>query len=732
MKPYILPFLIAVVMLFGQGFADLFLPNLMSDIVNTGIQNGGIEHSSPDAISKDGMKLLKLFMDPTDKKTVDKNYHLTNKNSEDYDLQKEKYPVLESDDQGIYIINDTVNRDMLDEIFAHASMGLFYLVSDISENPVINEGQTKKTDPPEDITLLYNYSSSPGFQRAAEKYTEKAKDSDLLTAESVAKSLMRLFYRELKADTDKIQMNYIFRVGINMIIVTLLGVIASVICSYIAARISSGIAKNLRRDVFAAVESFGNEEFDKFSSASLITRTTNDVTQIQNIVNMGIRMICYAPIMGIGGIILAASTTVSLSGVIIGATIALFLVMGIIMLIALPKFRIIQKLIDRLNLVTRESLSGILVIRAFGTEKHEEDRFDKANTDLTKTNLFVNRVMTFLMPIMTLILNLVSILIVWFGAGLIDSGNIQIGDMMAFIQYALMIILSFLIIGAMFIIIPRASVSAKRIYEVLKCTPSVRDPETPIELSECVCGEIEFKNVSFRYSNADADVLSDISFVAKPGQTTAFIGSTGSGKSTLISLIPRFYDTTGGTVTFDGTDIKNLRLHDLREQIGMVPQKGILFSGDIDSNLRYGRTDADKDEVIAASKTAQADSFIKALPDGYSSPIAQGGTNVSGGQRQRLAIARALVKKASVYIFDDSFSALDMKTDAALRKALKKYTYDSTVIIVAQRVSTIMHADQIIVLEQGRIVGKGTHNELLKTCGTYREIAVSQDSANEI
>lgn len=749
MKPYIFACILSVILLFGQGIADLNLPNLMSDIVNVGIQSSGIEHSSPDAASGKAVNTLLHFTDKKEKETVLSNYTLINSSSSDYQKYKEKYSYLEKNpSESIYVLNDSltdgVSRENLDDIFGRAGLAFAFALKDISEQTGMNNNSdTSSMDLSSfdvsdiDLSQIYQMTESPMFsvilpQSKIDECINNAKNTDTMIVNQVGTVFTKIMYNEIGINVSHIQSEYIFRVGMLMVAITFLGAVASILVSLIAAKIGAGVAKKLRSDLFAKVESFSNNEFDKFSTASLITRTTNDITQVQMLITMGLRMVCYAPIIGIGGVILAATTTTSMSWIIVVAIATLLAVMLIVFKIAMPKFKIIQKMIDRLNLVTRESLSGIMVIRAFGTEKHEEERFDKANKDLTAVNLFVNRVMTFLMPIMMLVMNGVSLLIVWVGAHQIEQAAIQIGDMMAFIQYAMMIIMAFLMIAMMFIIIPRASVSAGRIADVLECEISIKDSDNPQKLPENAKGEIVFDHVSFKYHNAESDVLSDISFTAKPGQTTAFIGSTGSGKSTLINLIPRFYDVTGGKITFDGVDVRDVRQHDLREKIGFVPQKGILFSGDIASNLRYGKRDASDDDIKQAAMIAQSEEFIESKPEKYKSPISQGGTNVSGGQKQRLAIARALVKKAPVYIFDDSFSALDFKTDAALRKALKKYTGNSTVLIVAQRISTIMHAEQIIVLDEGKIVGRGTHNELLKTCETYKEIAVSQNSAAEV
>ena len=728
LKPYILLILLCFALLFGQGMADLFLPELMSDIVNTGIQRGGIEHSSPEAISPQGFETAVRFMNEDDAKLVRDSYKLVSTGDERYKRLASSYTGLGNE---VYVLDDGADRKKTDEAFSRSGFTIMLTAADISSS-VGSGDKTSSFDSGEtDIKALYTFTSLPFFVEASKKHIADSAGADSTMYESIGAAMAKLYMKELGADLSSVQTGYILIVGLKMILVTLAGVTASIILSFFASKISSGVARKLRSDIFKKVESFSNAEFDRFSTASLITRTTNDITQIQNIINMGIRLICYAPILGIGGAILAASTTTSMSWIIISAIGLLLAIMLVVFFVAMPKFRQLQRLIDRLNLVTRESLNGISVIRAFGTEEHEIKRFDKANTDLMNVNLFVNRVMTFLMPAMMLIMNGVSMLVVWVGAHQIEKAEIQVGDMMAFIQYSMMIILSFLMIAVMFIIIPRASVSGGRIADVLECEISVKDPEEPVKLQD-IKGEIVFDKVCFRYNNAEKDVLSDISFTASPGKTTAIIGTTGSGKTTLLNLIPRFYDVTQGSVKIDGVDVRNMTQHDLREAIGLVPQKGTLFSGDISSNLRYGRRDAGDDEIEKAAQVAQAEEFIVSKPDGYKAPIAQGGTNVSGGQKQRLAIARALVKKAPVYLFDDSFSALDFKTDAALRKALKKYTGDSTVIIVAQRISTIMHSDNILVLDGGRIVGMGTHNELLKECEQYREIAVSQNSAQEV
>ena len=727
LKPYWLFLILALVFLLGQGISELYLPEMMSDIVNNGIQRSGIRHSAPEAISSQGLEFVELFLSKDDAAAVSAAF----RQAETAEMSELKNKYTAASPEQLFIMKDNADREKLDELFNRSSYAMILTLSSMIPEEQKNNGIAVNSDEA-DISKLYLVKKMPGLKAMAQPYIAQAANADPTVTSGTGAAMAKLYLQELGVNTNEMRNDYIFRIGFNMIVLTLLGAAASIIVSLFASFISAGAARKLRSDVFRKVESFSNTEFDRFTSSSLITRTTNDITQLQNIVNMGIRMICYAPILGIGGAVLAARTTTSMGWIIISAIVLLLAVMLIVFVIAMPKFRIIQKLIDRLNLVARESLNGVLVIRAFSAEKYEEQRFDKANTELTSVNLFVNRVMTFLLPVMMFVMNGVSMLVVWIGAHQIEQSQMQVGDMMAFIQYSMMIILSFLMIAVIFIIIPRASVSGARIAEVLECSQSINDPSDPMDPAKPARGDICFDNVSFRYDGADSDVLSNISFTAGHGETVAFIGTTGSGKTTLLNLIPRFYDVTEGKITIDGVDIRRLRQHDLRKMIGYVPQKSTLFSGDIASNLRYGSPDADDELIERAAKTAQALEFIDEKPERFGSRIAQGGTNVSGGQKQRLSIARALARRARIYLFDDSFSALDFRTDAALRKGLREFTGDSTVLIVAQRVSSIMNADRILVLDNGRIVGQGTHNELLKSCDTYREIAVSQNSAMEI
>ena len=719
--------LVAIVaILIVQAYCDLSLPAYTSDIVNVGIQQGGVEDHIPDAISAEDMETLLLFTSEKDGKTVLSAYE---KDDKTYEEQA-------------YVLKDTVKEDTdrtekLSGILAAPMMMAAGFESGSDMTADIEE-QLKAQLPPEmiseDMTVLDILKMMPQEQKQAfvseiEKKTEELPDT---ITEQAAVNYVKEAYADLGIDMDELQFRYLFSTGAKMIGLAFLGMAASVLVGFLASRVGAAAGRDLRGRVFKKVVGYSSNEFDHFSTASLITRSTNDIQQVQFIIVMLLRIVLYAPILAIGGIVQVFQTNVSMSWIIGLAVVLIALVVLVLFAVAMPKFKSLQKLVDKVNLVMREILTGLPVIRAFSTEKHEEKRFDKANMDLMKTNLFVNRAMTFMMPIMMLIMNGISVLIMWSGAKGINDGQMQVGDMMAFIQYTMQIIMGFLMICMLSVMLPRAAVAADRVDEVLSSRTVIHDPKTPKKFEEKQKGVLTFDHVSFKYPGADENVLEDITFTAKPGETTAIIGSTGSGKSTLVNLIPRFYDVTDGSIRLDGTDIREVTQHDLRDKLGYVPQKGLLFSGDIASNIMFGNPEGGGQEMKEAAQIAQATEFIEAKPNKYESPISQGGSNVSGGQKQRLSIARAIAKRPEVFIFDDSFSALDFKTDVALRKALKKRTKESTVLIVAQRISTILNAEQIIVLDDGKIAGIGTHKELLRNCEVYKQIAASQLSEKEL
>lgn len=729
LKPYLGLLLVGVALLFGQAMLELTLPNYMSDIVNVGLQQGGITQAAPEVIDSDAMAMMQMFMSEEDKALVNAAYEPLSER-EDAAALKKTYP--NTGDEDLALAADPENG--VNEAFNRAAYALVSMMEELApaDSATQSEKQASGTLDAEAMVQLTAMLQSGALNEQLNEAIATAAVTPESMLDQTGVVLTKSFYTQLGADTDAIQTSYILKVGLRMAGLAILLTVCAISAGFCMARLGAGVGRDLRRGVFCKVSYFNNNEMDQFSGASLITRSTNDITQVQNFLSIGLRMMCFAPIMGIGGLIMGLSKCLNLAWVL---ALALIVMLGLILTlfaVAMPRFKKMQTLIDRLNLVSREELSGLMVVRAFSNQPFMQNRFEKANKDLNGNTLFVNRAMVTMMPFMMLVMNGLSLLIVWFGGKQIAASNLQVGDMMAFIQYAMQVIMSFLFISMMFIMVPRASVSAERINEVLTCESTVADPAQPTEMNHPVKGVVEFKDVSFRYEGADANVLEHVSFTARPGETVAFIGATGSGKSTLVNLIPRFYDATEGSITVDGVDVRHLRQKDLRDAIGYVPQKGLLFSGTVATNLRYGRADASDELLKESADIAQATEFIQTLENGMDTAISQGGTNVSGGQRQRLSIARALVKQAPIYIFDDTFSALDFKTDAKLRAALKGYTEKSTVFIVAQRVSTIMHADQILVLDEGRVVGKGTHEELLKNCETYREIAESQLSKEEL
>ncbi len=710
LKPYAVTIAAIFAVLMMQAYCDLSLPSYTSDIVNVGIQQGGIDDKVPMVLSEEDLRKLTIFMSQEEAAQVKDSYTLQTEDTE-YDY-----------DGAVYELKSQIQQDEeeLDELADIMQLPMFINVSAASDDEMAQKME------------MFGIMPEEQKNTALDQVKEQMKDvPDMVLTQSVP-VYIKSVYQELGVNTDKIQIQYILHTGLKMLGLALLGMVASITVGFLAARVAASTGRDLRSRVFTKVIGFSNTEFDKFSTASLITRSTNDIQQIQTLTVMLLRIVLYAPVQAIGGIIKVFHTNVDMIWIIALGVALVFMIVIVLFIVAMPRFKRLQTLVDRLNLVMREILTGLPVIRAFSKERHEEERFDKANRDLMKTNLFVNRAMTFMMPLMMLVMNGITVLIVWCGAAGIDKGQMQVGDMMAFIQYTMQIIMSFLMICMISIMLPRAAVAAERVDEILTSETVIDDPEEPKHLPENSKGEVEFEHVSFRYPGAEHDVLHDLNFVAKPGQTTAIIGSTGCGKSTLINLIPRFYDVTEGHIRVDGMDVREMTQHDLRDKIGYVPQKGVLFSGTIASNILYGNPDGTEAEMKEAASIAQATEFIDEKPKKYESTIAQGGTNVSGGQKQRLSIARAIAKKPEIFIFDDSFSALDYKTDVVLRTALKEKTQDSTVIIVAQRISTILHAEQIIVLDEGKIAGIGTHNELLRSCEAYYQIASSQLSQEEL
>ena len=728
LKPYAAAVAAIICILVVQAYCDLSLPTYTSDIVNVGIQQGGIDEALPDTISKKDLNHLLLLV-PSDRQKIVKNAYTESVEKYDYNgTVMELKASVKEDKKKVDRLSEILGKPML--MAAGFDSG-----SDMTKK-IEEQMRTQMSGIPNvdkmDIYDMLEFMGAEG-RNALIGQMDQQMDSmqDSIIAQAAA-GYIKDAYTHIGIDTDQIETTYILHTGAKMLALAFLGMAASILVGLLASRVGAGVGRRLRENVFRKVVGFSNAEFDKFSTASLITRSTNDIQQIQLLLVMILRMVLYAPIMAIGGIWKVFHTNVGMSWIIGLAVAVIIVIVGFLFLVVMPKFKLIQNQVDKLNLVSREILTGLSVIRAFGTQKYEEERFDDANKALTKTNLFVNRAMTFMMPLMMFVMNSIAVLIVWVGGHSINDGAMQVGDMMAFIQYTMQIIMAFLMICMISVMLPRAAVSAGRVDEVLTSETMIHDPKNPSHIPEEGKGKIVFDHVSFRYPGAEEDVLHDISFTAEPGKTTAFIGSTGCGKSTLVNLIPRFYDVTDGKITIDGKDIRNVSQHELREKLGYVPQKAVLFSGDIASNILYGNPDGSEADMTEAARIAQATEFIEQKKKKYKSTISQGGSNVSGGQKQRLSIARAIAKHPDVYILDDSFSALDYKTDATLRAKLKEKTSESTVMIVAQRISTILHADQIIVLDDGQIVGKGTHKELLKNCEAYYQIASSQLSEKEL
>ena len=747
MKHSVLSIVCILLLLFIQAMSDLSLPDYTSDIVNVGIQQGGVSDTAPQVIRKSQFDRLLLFMNEEQQTEAEQAYRLVDRESlsdEEYRDLVKTYPALA--DEALYLreVNGGEELEQLNDLFAKPIVAVSALTGTGEQAEAIRTqiaGALTAGQPEAVLTLteeqlfsLLAAMPQEARDEMADQFSDQFTDLPETMISQSAVLYVRQEYAAVGMDTEWIQTRYILISGAKMLLVALVSMVAAMLVTLLASRVAASLGRDLRRQVFGKVVSFSQAEFDRFSTSTLITRSTNDIQQIQMMMVMLLRIVFYAPIMGVGGVLKVVQTNSSMTWIIAVAVLAVLAVVTVLFFTAMPRFKIMQKLVDRVNLVTREILSGLPVIRAFSTEKHEEERFDKANRDLTRTNLFVNRIMSGMMPLMMLIMNGITILIMWNGAHGIDTGEMQVGNMMAFIQYTMQIVMAFLMISMVSVMLPRASVAAGRIREVLDTPVSVEDPEpsSTEAFHEDMKGVVEFRHVSFRYPGSDGDALTDISFTARPGETTAFIGSTGSGKSTLLNLIPRFYDVTEGEILVDGVDVRKVPQHELRDRIGYVPQKGVLFSGTIESNIKYGCPEAPAQVMEEAARIAQADGFIGEKSEGYQSPIAQGGDNVSGGQKQRLSIARAVAKQPEIYLFDDSFSALDFKTDAALRAALKSETAGSTVLIVAQRISTILHAEQILVLDEGRVVGRGTHSELMETCQEYRQIATSQLSKEEL
>lgn len=715
LKSSIFSVLAVILLLFVQAYLDLTLPDYTSKIVNVGVQQGGIENAAISEIGEDTLNTLVLLMDKSDAKYIMNHY--------------EKTDTYKGED--IYELKEDSNVDKISSIMAKPMMILSYASQEANSS---SDSDTVSFDLPEGVSLSQALSmmGDAECEKMLQQIDKKIKDIPDTIVDQAAVSYVKAEYQRIGVDTDHIQTMYILKVGLIMLGIAFSAMAVGILIVFIGSRMAARLARTLRHKVFTKVVGFSKNEIKTYGQSSLITRTTNDVQQVQMVVVFLLRVVFYAPIIGIGGVIKAMNTNADMTYIIGVAVVAILSVVVTLFAIAMPKFNRVQKLIDKLNLVTREILSGLPVIRAFSNEHHEEERFEEANKRLTKVNLFINRAMSFMMPVMMLVMNFVCLVIVYQGAKGVDTGAMQVGDIMAYIQYTMQIIMAFLMISMMSIMLPRANVSAKRIMEIIETKDTIYNSKHLVEFKPEARGKVEFKNVSFRYPDADYDVITDIDLVANPGETTAFIGSTGSGKSTLINLIPRFYDVTDGELLVDGVNIKDVDIHELREKIGFVPQKGVLFTGTIKDNIKYGNENISDEDVNKALDVAQATEFVSKLKGGVDYDISQGGTNVSGGQKQRLSIARAIAKNPDIYVFDDSFSALDFKTDAKLRGELAKITKDKTVLIVAQRISTIMNADKIVVLDEGRVVGIGTHKELMKNCNVYKEIALSQLSKEEL